>query len=105
MAGDSVASFSMLTITGALLMGFLAGEAILKDMEGVSSAFAEYDKKWRKVLQQGNMDKMKYIFFLLRRLNEKRMPQLVRALEGPDLASVGKGYYLKRIPGIIRAFF
>jgi hypothetical protein len=47
---------------------------------------------------------MKYIFFLLRRLNEKRMPQLVRALEGSDLASVGKGYYLKRIPGILRAF-
>ena len=85
-------------------MGFLAGEAILKDMEGVSSAFAEYDKKWRKAMQQGNMDKMKYIFFLLRRLNEKRMPQLVRVLEGPDLASVGKGYYLKRIPGILRAF-
>ena len=104
MAGDSVASFSMLTITGALLMGFLAGEAILKHMEGVSSAFAEYDKKWRKAMQQGNMDKMKYIFFLLRRLNEKRMPQLVRALEGSDLASVGKGYYLKRIPGILRAF-
>ena len=93
MAGDSVASFSMLTITGALLMGFLAGEALLKHMEGVSSAFAEYDKTWRKVLQQGNMDKMKYIFFLLRRLNEKRMPQLVKALEGPDLASVGKGSF------------
>jgi flavin-dependent dehydrogenase len=105
MAGDSVASFSMLTITGAMLMGFLAGEAVLKHMEGVSSAFAEYDRKWRKVLQQGNMDKMKYAFFLLRRLNEKRMPHLVKALEGPDLASVGKGYYLKRIPGIIRAFF
>ena len=104
MAGDSVASFSMLTITGALLMGFLAGEAVLKHMEGVSSAFAEYDKKWRKVLQQGNMDKMRHIFFLLKRLNEKRMPHLVKALEGADLASVGKGYYLKRIPGIIRAF-
>ena len=105
MAGDCVASFSMLTITGALLMGFLAGEAIIKHMEGMNSAFAEYDKKWRKVLQQGNMDSMKYIFFLLKRLNEKRMPQLVKALEGADLGSVGKGYYLKRIPGIIRAFF
>jgi flavin-dependent dehydrogenase len=104
MAGDSVASFSMITITGALLMGYLAGEAVLKHMDGVSSAFEEYDRKWRKILQQGSMDRMRHLFFLLRRLNEKRMPQLVRALEGPDLASVGKGYYLKKIPGIIGAF-
>lgn len=104
MAGDSVASFSMVTITGALLMGVLAGEAVLKHMEGVSSAFAEYDLQWRKVLQQGNMDNMKYIFFLLKRLNEKRMPRLVKALEGSDLGSVGKGYYLKRLPALLRAF-
>lgn len=30
MAGDSVSSFSMATITGAMLMGLLAGEAVLK---------------------------------------------------------------------------
>ena len=104
MAGDSVASFSMITITGALLMGFLAGEAVLNHMDGVSSAFEAYDRTWRKILQQGSMDRMRYLFFLLKRLNEKRMPRLVRALEGPDLASVGTGYYLKRIPGIIGAF-
>jgi flavin-dependent dehydrogenase len=104
MAGDSVASFSMITITGALLMGYLAGEAVLNHMDGVSSAFEEYDRKWRKILQQGSMDRMRHLFFLLKRLNEKRMPRLVRALEGPDLASVGKGYYLKRIPAIIGAF-
>ena len=56
-------------------------------------------------MQQGSMDGIKYIFFLLRRLNEKRLGRLFKALEGSDLGFVGKGYYLKRIPGIIRAFF
>jgi len=105
MAGDTVSSFSMTTITGAMMMGLLAGEAVLKKMEGAASAFEEYDKKWRKVLQQGSMDGIRYFFFLLRRLNEKRMDRLIGVLEGSDLGSVGKGYYLKRIPGIIRAFF
>lgn len=105
MAGDSVGSFSMVTITGAMLMGLLAGEAVLKYMAGVTSAFEEYDKKWRSALQQQNMDKMRFFFFLLKRLNEKRMPRLVKALGGSDLASVGKWYYIKRIPAIVRAFF
>ena len=105
MAGDSVASFSMITITGAMLAGLLAGEALLKHMEGVTGAFEEYDKKWRRALQQQGMDRMRSCFFLLKRLNEKRLPRLVKALEGSDLASVGKGYYIKRIPGIVRAFF
>ncbi len=105
MAGDAVGSFSMVTITGAMMAGLLAGEAILEKMEGDGNAFQEYDKKWRKIMKQGSMDGMKYIFFLLRRLNEKRMGRLFGALEGSDLGTVGKGYYLKRIPGIIRAFF
>ena len=105
MTGDAVGSFSMVTITGAMLMGLMVGEAVLRKMEGDADAFREYDKKWRKVLQQGSMDGLKYIFFLLRRLNEKRMGRLFKTLEGSDLGYVGKGYYLKRIPGIIRAFF
>ena len=105
MTGDAVGSFSMVTITGAMLMGLLVAEAIIKKMEGDVSAFEEYDKKWRKDMQQGSMDGLKYIFFLLRRLNEKRLGRLFKALEGSDLGFVGKGYYLKRIPGIIRAFF
>jgi len=105
MAGDAVGSFSMITITGAMMAGLLAAEALLKKMEGESNAFSEYDKKWRKILKQGSMDGMKYLFFLLRRLNEKRMGRLLGALEGADLGSVEKGYYLKRIPGIIGAFF
>jgi flavin-dependent dehydrogenase len=105
LAGDSVASFSMATITGAMLMGLLAGEAVLKKTEGTANAFEEYDKQWRKILQQASLDRMKYFFFLLRRLNEKRMGRLFKALGGSDLALAGKGYYIKRIPGIIRAFF
>jgi flavin-dependent dehydrogenase len=105
MTGDAVSSFSMTTITGAMLMGLMAGEAVLKKLDGDSNAFEDYDKKWRKVLQQKSMDSMKYFFFLLRRLNEKRMGRLFKTLEGSDLGSAGKGYYLKRIPGIIRAFF
>jgi len=105
MAGDTVSSFSITTITGAMMMGLLAGEAVLKKMEGVSNAFEEYDKNWRKVLQQRSMDSSKYLFSLLSRLNERRMGRLFKVLEGSDLGSVGKGYYLKRIPGIIRAFF
>jgi flavin-dependent dehydrogenase len=105
MAGDSVSSFSMSTITGAMLMGLLAGEALLNKMQGAANAFEEYDKKWRKELQQASMDRLKYLFFLLRRLNEKRMGRLIKALGGSDLGSVGKAYYLRRIPGIIRAFF
>jgi flavin-dependent dehydrogenase len=105
MAGDAVGSFSMITITGAMMAGLLAGEAILKKMEGDSNAFQEYDKKWRKIMKQGSMDGMKYLFPLLKRLNEKRMGRLLGALEGSDLGSVGKGYYLKRIPGIMGAFF
>jgi flavin-dependent dehydrogenase len=104
MAGDSVTSFSMATITGAMLMGLLAAEAILKKAQGVVNAFEEYDTKWRRDLQQASLDRMKYFFFLLRRLNEKRMGRLFKTLGGSDLASVGKGYYLKRIPGILRAF-
>jgi flavin-dependent dehydrogenase len=105
MAGDAVGSFSMITITGAMMAGLLAGEALLKKMEGDGNAFQEYDKKWRKILKQGSMDGMKYLFPILKRLNEKRMGRLLGALEGADLGSVGKGYYLKRIPGIIGAFF
>lgn len=105
MAGDAVSSFSMATIAGAMMMGLMAGEAVLKKMEGTANAFEEYDKKWRKVLQQGSMDSLRYFFFLLRRLNEKRMGRLFKVLEGFDLGTVGKGYYLKRIPGIIRSFF
>ena len=105
MAGDSVGSFSMVTITGAMLMGFLAGEALLKQMEGITGAFEEYHKAWRSALQQQSMDRMRSFFFLLKRLNEKRMPRLVKALAGSDLASVGKWYYIKRIPAILRAFF
>ncbi len=105
MAGDAVASFSMITITGAMMAGLMAGEAILKTMEGDPKAFHDYDKKWRELLQQGSLDGMKRFFFLLRRLDEKRMGRLFKTLEGSDLGSVGKGYYLKRIPGIIRAFF
>lgn len=105
MAGDTVSSFSMATIAGAMMMGLLAGEAVIKKMEGIAGAFEEYDKKWRKVLQQGSMDGIRYFFFLLRRLNEKRMGRLFKVLEGSDLGLVGKGYYLKRIPGIIKAFF
>ena len=74
-------------------------------MEGDGNAFQEYDKKWRKILKQGSMDGMKYLFPLLKRLNEKRMGRLLGALEGSDLGLVGKGYYLKRIPGIIGSFF
>jgi hypothetical protein len=33
------------------------------------------------------------------------MGRLIKALGGSDLGSVGKDYYLRRIPGIIRAFF
>jgi flavin-dependent dehydrogenase len=95
----------MATITGAMLMGLLAGEAVLKKTEGTANAFEEYDKQWRKILQQASLDRMKYFFFLLRRLNEKRMGRLFKALGGSDLALAGKGYYIKRIPGIIRAFF
>jgi flavin-dependent dehydrogenase len=105
MAGDAVSSFSMTTITGAMTMGLLVGEAVLKKMEGDANAFKEYDKKWRKVLQQGSMDGLRYIFFLLRRLNEERMGRLFKVMEGSDLGSVGKTYYLKRLPGIIWAFF
>jgi len=105
MAGDAVSSFSIATIAGAMMMGLLAGEAVIKKMEGIAGAFEEYDKKWRKVLQQGSMDGIRYFFFLLRRLNEKRMGRLFKVLEGSDLGLVGKGYYLKRIPGIIKAFF
>lgn len=105
MAGDAVGSFSMITITGAMMAGLLAGEAILEKMEGDDNAFQEYDKKWRRILKQGSMDGMKYLFPLLKRLNEKRMGRLLGALEGADLGFVGKGYYLKRIPGIVRAFF
>jgi len=105
MAGDAVSSFSMTTITGAMMMGLLAGEAVLKKMEGVESAFEEYNKEWRKILQQGSMDSLRYFFFLLRRLNEERMGRLFKVLGDSDLGSVGKGYYIKRIPGIIRAFF
>lgn len=105
MAGDVVASFSIITITGAMMMGLLAGEAILRKMEGGVRSFEEYDKKWRKVLQQGSMDGIRYFFFLLRRLNEKRMGRLFGVLEGSDLSSVNKWYFLKKIPGIIRAFF
>lgn len=105
MAGDAVGSFSLITITGAMMAGLLAGEAVMKKMEGVEDAFKEYDKKWRKVLHQGSMNSMRYFFFLLRRLNERRMGRLFKTLEGSDLGSVGKGYYLKRIPGIIKAFF
>ena len=47
----------------------------------------------------------KIFLFFLRRLNEKRMGRLFKTLGGSDLGFVGKGYYLKRIPGIIRAFF
>ena len=104
MAGDSVGSFSMVTITGAMLMGLLAGEAVLQHMEGISGAFEAYDKQWRSALQQKSMDRMRFFFFLLKRLNEKRMPRLVKALAGSDLASVGKWYYIKRIPAIVRAF-
>jgi flavin-dependent dehydrogenase len=105
MAGDSVGSFSMITITGAMMAGLLAGEALLKKMDGVESAFEEYDKKWRKLLYQRSMDGIRYGFFLLRRLNEKRLGRLFGALEGSDLGVAGKGYYLMRIPGIVRAFF
>ena len=103
--GDAVGSFSMVTITGAMLMGLLVGEAVLKKMEGDTGTFEEYDKKWRKDMQQGSMDSLQYIFFLLRRLNEKRMGRLFKTLGGSDLGFSGKGYYLKRIPGIIRSFF
>jgi flavin-dependent dehydrogenase len=105
LAGDAVSSCSVTTIAGAMMMGLLAGEAVEKKMEGHEDAFKDYDKKWRKVLQQGSMDGMRYIFFLLKRLNEKRMARLFGALEGKDLGLVGAGYYLKRIPGIVRAFF
>ena len=105
MTGDSVGSFSMVTITGAMLMGLLAGEAVLKHMNGITGAFEEYHKKWRSALQQQSMDKMRSFFFLLKRLNEKRMPRLVKALAGSDLASVGKWYYIKRVPAMVRAFF
>ena len=104
MAGDTVSSFSMTTIAGAMMMGLLAGEALIEKMEGSTSAFKEYDKKWRKVLQQGSMDSISYFFFLLRRLNEKRMARMIDVLQGSDLGFAGKGYYLKKIPGIIRAF-
>jgi len=104
MAGDAVSSFSMTTITGAMMMGLFAGEAVIKKMEGDNSSFKEYDKKWRNVLQQGSMDSMSYLFFLLRRLNEKRMGRLFGVLQGSDLGLVGKSYYLKKIPGIIKAF-
>ena len=103
MAGDTVASFSMVTIAGAMMMGLLAGEAVIKKIGGDANAFVEYDKKWRKVLQQGSMDSMRYFFFLLRRLNEGRMGRLFKVLEGPDLGFVSKGYIVKKIPGIIRA--
>ena len=105
MTGDAVSSFSMATITGAMLMGLMAGEAILKKEEGVKDAFEEYDKKWRKILQQGSMDNLKYFFFLLKRLNEKRMGRLFKTLSGDDLGLVGRNYYLKRMPGIVKAFF
>ena len=62
MAGDAVASFSMATITGAMLMGMLAGDAVLKKIEGAADAFGEYDKKWRKELKQASMDNMQYFF-------------------------------------------
>ena len=87
------------------MMGLFAGEAVIKKMGGDNHSFKEYDKKWRKVLQQGNMDSMRYLFFLLRRLNEKRMGRLVGVLQGSDLGLVGKGYYLTKIPGMIKAFF
>jgi len=105
MAGDAVGSFSMITITGAMMMGLLTSEAVLKKIEGITNSFEEYDKKWRKILQQGSMDSIRHFFFLLRRLNEKRMGRLFGVLGGSDLGFVGSGYYLKRIPGIIRGFF
>jgi flavin-dependent dehydrogenase len=105
MTGDAVGSFSMITITGAMMMGLLAGEAVLKRMEGDAGAFKEYDKKWRKILQQGSIDGIRHFFFLFRRLNEKRMSRLFGVLGGSDLGFVGMSYYLKRIPGIIKAFF
>jgi flavin-dependent dehydrogenase len=103
-AGDAVSSFSMATIRGAMVAGLLAGEAVLKSMEGYPHAFGEYDKEWREALGQKNLDNTRYFFFLLRRLNEKRMARLFKTLAGSDLRSVGKGYYVRRIPGIVRAF-
>ncbi len=105
MAGDCVSCFSMATITGAMVTGLLAANAVLKKMDGDEQAFEEYDKAWRKELQQASLDRMKNYLFLLRRLNEKRLGRLFQALGGADLGTVGKGYYIKRIPGIIRAFF
>jgi flavin-dependent dehydrogenase len=105
MAGDAVGSFSMITITGAMMAGLIAGEALIKKMDGVEDAFEEYDKKWRKLLYQGSMDGVRYFFFLLRRLNEKRLGRLFGILEGSDLGTAGKGYYVRRIPGMVRAFF
>jgi hypothetical protein len=49
-----------------MMMGQMAGEALRRKMEGVENAFKDYDKKWRKVLPQGNIDSMRYCFFILR---------------------------------------
>ena len=104
MTGDAVGALSMITIAGAMMMGLLAGEAVLKRMEGDEGAFKEYDKKWRKILQQGSIDGVRHLFFLFRRLNEKRISRLFGAIGEADLGFVGINYYLKRIPGIIKAF-
>jgi flavin-dependent dehydrogenase len=105
MTGDAVGSFSMITITGAMMMGLLAGEAVLKRMEGDAGAFKNYDKKWREILQQGKIDGIRHFFFLFRRLNEKRMSRLFEVIGESDLGFVSMNYYVKRIPWIIKAFF
>jgi flavin-dependent dehydrogenase len=85
LAGDCVSSFSMATITGAMLTGLLAAQAVIEKSDGVEGAFEEYDKAWRKELQQASLDRMKSYFFLLKRLNQKRMGRLFKALAGADL--------------------
>lgn len=46
------------------------------------------------------VDRMSHLFFLFRRLNEERMGRLFAVFQGCDLVQEGRGYYVKKYPGL-----
>jgi flavin-dependent dehydrogenase len=104
LTGDALAAYGLASITGAMTMGAMAGNAVHRLLAGSRYALPDYHGNWRKATSQGFLEKLRWLSPVLSRLNTSRVDGLVRAARGTTGRSAPANL-LWRFPAILVRLF
>jgi hypothetical protein len=86
-------------------MGRLAGTSVNRLLAGSRYALPDYQSKWRKVTGQASIERMRFLWPLLARVEGNRVDKLIRAARGQAPGGVSGSNLLWRLPAILWRLF